>query len=161
MARQSRETETRATQEVHEMHSKPWVRGASLQMPPAKPGHDQRWIRFAHGEKMDSTNYSRKLREGWKPRDSESVSDEWQAMHGTQGKITGIMVEGMILCERPLSISRRRTAAMQFETSRRTDALKHDLDGVNNQTKNPAFGPIQKAMSSVPGREVKVKDDEE
>lgn len=161
MAKPSRETEMRATEEVHDLHDRPWVRGASLQMPTAKAGHDQRWIVFLWPDGKDyTTNLSRKFREGWVPRDMASVSEDWQAMQGTHGKVTGIIVEGSILCERPLSISARRTAAMQLETRRRTDALAHDLDGVNRDNKSAAFGPIQKATSSVPMREVKVADDE-
>jgi hypothetical protein len=50
---------------------------------------------------------------------------------------------------------------MQFETKRRTDALMHDLDGVNRDNKSAAYGPIKKAVSSVPAREVKVAADTE
>ncbi len=149
----------KAANNVHPLKDEPWKRGSSLDMPPAKSGHDQRWIRFMVGNVYDTTNYSRKIREGWNPVDSESVPEEWKSMHSTSGRITGVIVEGMILCERPSSVSKKRREAMNKETARRTDALDHDLENTNKSNRNPAFGDIRKASTSVPVREVPVQSD--
>lgn len=144
---------------VHATKLEPWKRGSSLDVPPAKDGHDQRWIRFMVGGEYDATNYSRKVREGWHPVEKDSVPEEWQMMHSTSGRITGLIVEGLILCERPISISNRRKASMEYETKRRTDASDHDLETVNKSNRSPAFGDITKATKSTPAREVTVQND--
>ena len=51
----------KAANNVHPLKDEPWKRGSSLDMPPAKNGHDQRWIRFMVGNVYDTTNYSRKI----------------------------------------------------------------------------------------------------
>src|SRR3990172_5639555 len=74
---QTRETESRLAEPVHEEEDEPWQRGASLSMPPAQAGMDQRWIRSAMMGQADNTNWARKIREGWKPRPAETVSDDF------------------------------------------------------------------------------------
>ena len=160
-AHQNRETEMRVANKVHDEEDAPWVRGASLEMPPARTGMDQRWIRFASMGKEDATNYARKHREGWRPRKSESVSDDFEVPRMDTGRFAGcIVVEGMILCERAMSLSKRRTKHFNNETQRRTDAINSDLQSVNSQNRSPAFGPIQMATKQVRVREVKVAADE-
>jgi len=149
----------KANTKVHEEKLTPWKRGSSLDTPPAKTGFDQRWIRFMVGGEYDATNYSRKVREGWTPVDKDAVPENWQMMHSTSGRITGIIVEGLILCERPRAVSKRRLKAMQIETARRTEASDHDLESVNKSNRNPAFGEIEKQTRSTPAREVTIQND--
>lgn len=144
---------------VHPEKLKPWVRGSALDTPAPKDGFVHRWIRFMVGNEMDATNFSRKRREGWVPVEKDSVPEEWQMMHQTTGRITGIIVEGLILCERPASVSKRRRDAMNEETRRRTEASDHDLESVNKSNRSPAFGDIEKATRSTPAREVTIQSD--
>ena len=144
---------------VHDQKLQPWVRGSSLEAPVPKDGFVHRWIRFMVGNEMDATNFSRKRREGWTPVEKDSVPEEWQLMHQTSGRITGIIVEGLILCERPASVSKRRLAAMKAETERRTEASDHDLESVNKTNRSPAFGDIEKATTSTLAREVTIQSD--
>lgn len=160
-ARETRAAQVREMDPVHEDEDTPWVRGLSMEMPPAKPGMDQRWIATAIMGKEMPTNYRRKLREGWKPVDPSSVSKEWQPLKMDQGKYAGtIMVEGSVLCERPMRISERRAKHFRMETQRRTDAINHDLQKVNTENRNPAFGPIKMASRSVAAREVPIQKDD-
>lgn len=160
-AHETRNTETRAVQSVHEDEDAPWVRGASLEMPPAKPGMVQRWIAFAINGHPTPSNLMRKRREGWVPVKAEDVPADFPVPTEDHGKFAGcIVVEGSILCERPAAISRRRAKHVAKETKRRTDAINHDLERVNNQNRNPAFGPIQMASESKLVREVTVQSDE-
>lgn len=160
-AHQTRETDTRAANQVHEEgDDSSWVRGASLEMPPARPGMDQRWIRFATMGKEDATNFARKMREGWSPRRADTVKDDFAVPSMDTGRFAGaIVVEGMVLCERPLALSRRRDRHFRNETQRRTEAINADLQRVNSQNRSPAFGPIQMATQQTRVREVAVADD--
>lgn len=159
-AHQTRDTETRDAAPVHDEEDTPWLRGASLAMPPARPGMDQRWIRTELAGKFDATNWARKQREGWKPRRAETVSEDFPVPRIDDGKFSGLIgIEGNILCERPLAISRRRDRHFAKETERRTEAINADLDRLNRDNRNPAFGPVRMATRSVPAREVPLKDD--
>ena len=63
------------------------------------------------------------------------------------GKWSGcIGVEGSVLCERPLSISARRDRHFANETARRTEAIDQQLESFHRENRNPAFGPIRKAI---------------
>lgn len=158
--RGSRESEMSEMNAVRQEEETPWKRGQSLDMPPAKAGMEQRWIRFAVGGKEDPANISRKLKEGWKPVKADNIPEEFVAMKMEQGKWAGCMVvEGMLLCERPASIGKKRDKFFRDETERRTTAIRHDLEKINNANQNPAFGPIQMAQKSVPVREVRAQED--
>lgn len=147
-ARPTREAESRAANVIHEEHDQPWTRGGSLDMPPARPGQDQRWIRIEINGKPDQSNWARKQREGWKPRAADTVGD-FPVPKIEQGKHAGyIGIEGMILCERPMSISQRRTRHFRNMTNMRTEAIHADLERTNKQNANPAFGPIRMAEKS-------------
>jgi hypothetical protein len=132
-------------------------------MPPAKDGMDQRWIRFQFADgKPDTTNFSRKCREGWNPIDPNTVAKDWNAISSTNGQITGLIVDGSILCERPIEISISRGEFMDEETQRRTEALDHDLESTNRSTQGQsAFGPVRKQQDRkmVYERNVAVKED--
>ena len=161
-AHQGRETEARVASPVHEEEETPWIRGASLEMPPARPGMDQRWIRTELAGKPDATNFAPKQREGWKLRKADTVSDDFPVPKIDHGKFAGyIGIEGNVLCERPMALSRRRTKHFEQQTARRTEAINAGLDRVNSQNRSPAFGPISIATRTTPAREVPVMSDEE
>ena len=148
-ARKSRDSETHDMQPVHVEEDTPWLRGASLEMPNARPGMDQRWIRAAMKGQDDATNWARKLREGWKPRKADTVPEDFPVPRIEHGKHSGyIGIEGMILCERPMEISRRRTKHFSDQTERRTMAINADLQRTNAENRNPAFGPISMAIGN-------------
>lgn len=162
-AHESREAESRVNEVVHEEEDEPWVRGASLAMPPARPGMDQRWIAFAINGHETPTNYMRKLREGWKPRSSDSIPQDFPVPTVDHGKWAGcIVVEGSVLCERPISISQRRDRHFKKVTETRTAAIDRDLDGFNKENRNPAFGPIKKVIGNRQVlREVNIMSDDD
>ena len=144
---ENREAESRVNEVVHEEEDEPWIRGASLAMPPARPGMDQRWIAFAINGRETPSNYMRKLREGWKTRAADSIPQDFPVPTVDHGKWAGcIVVEGSVLCERPLSISQRRDRHFKNETARRTAAIDSELNSFNRENRNPAFGPIRKAI---------------
>lgn len=157
----TRAADMRAAAPVRFNASQPWVRGASLAMPPAREGMVQRWIRFQYADgKPDTTNYSRKMREGWSPVDPNQVSKDWFAISSSAGKLSGLIVDGSILCERPIEISESRQEYMDGVTQMRTEALDHDLESTNRSTAGQsAFGPVKKESSRKMMREVNVKPD--
>ena len=57
----SRESQTREKQ----TRKKVWTPSSSLDAPPAPNGYEHRWIRMSVAGFEDTSNVSRKLREGW------------------------------------------------------------------------------------------------
>mgnify|MGYP001561004726 CR=1 FL=1 len=161
-AHESRETELREAEAVHETQIDDWKRGSSLEMPPARPGMDQRWIRVSMNGRDDATNWARKQREGWHPRDAATVSKNFPVPRIEQGKFAGFIgIEGSVLCERPLRISQQRDRYFRQLNERRTASTNADLERVNQANANPAFGPIRMASKTTPAREVNVQTDME
>src|SRR3990167_1280939 len=99
---ESREQNLRVNEDVHEEEDNPWIRPASLEAPPARPGMRQRWVRVGTMGKDDPVNSMRKFREGWKPRPVESVPKNFYYPKIASGAHAGFIgVEGMLLCEMP------------------------------------------------------------
>ena len=161
---ENRDNDTR--DEVHEEEDTPWIRGASLDVPEAlkaifrSRGHDWRWIAFRVNGQDTPTNLMRKRREGWEPVKAEGIDVHVPTMD--HGPMAGcIVVEGSILCSRPMAISNRRTKHFRALTMRRTDAINADLERTNSQNRNPAFGPISMATKAMNVREVPMQQDTE
>lgn len=140
---------------VHAVEDKPWVRPTSLEAPPARPGFEQRWIRVNTRGEEDTTNASRKFREGWRPRPAETVPASYSAPTIAHGKWAGCVgVEGMLLCEMPRKLHDKKKAAVRAQTDNITNALEVDLQKQSN-----TMMPITQQRSSRVVREVKIKED--
>jgi hypothetical protein len=125
---------------VHEEHADiQWTPPQSLDAPPPRPGMTQRWIRAQNGPQQDIKNWSRKMREGWVPRDPTSLPKEWQGLptakmtHGNGTVANAIMVEGMVLCEMPMARKRQRDAFFQAKSAALMSAVNSELDAVQRQ----------------------------
>ena len=152
----------REVEKVHSTEETPWVQGGSLAAPKPRPGYVQRWIRGSIKGKDDAVNISRKFREGWKPRPADTVPSTYQQAKMEHGKFSGyIMVEGMILCELPISKNKQRTKFMADLTQKRVQAIDADLKRANDANRSPAFGEIQKSSRTIQVREVRVQQEEE
>lgn len=77
---------------------------SALDAPPARPGMRQRWVRTMMLGQPDPTNVHKRFREGWVPRPADTIPEGFDVPtvnHGKHGNVIGI--EGLILCEMPLS----------------------------------------------------------
>lgn len=151
--------ETRAQETHNELFERvdedqPYIRPTSLEAPKPRSGYKQRWIRVGLPPNEDMKNLTRKLREGWRARQSESVPKGVHVPRISSGRFAGtIMVEGMLLCEMPLKLAQKRAAAIAKETNAKTDAVNENLMRVN-QGSGGGFGPIKKGEKSEIVREL-------
>jgi len=144
----SRETEQSAMQEIRPDLDAPWERPTSLAAPKPRAGMVQRWIRVAMGGTDDHTNYSRKSREGWRPRPADTVPDSFHVPRMDHGKFSGsIVVEGMVLMEMPAARNAQRTKYFSDRTKIVTQAIDDDLIQANQVT-GGGFGPIGRSQRS-------------
>ena len=151
----SHSQETYSANAVHEVEDTPWVRGGSLVMPAPRPGFDQRWIRTAIRGEPDTTNTARKLREGWKPRPADTIPVDFSMPTISHGQFAGFLgVEGSVLCERPMQISKKRDAVMALENEKITASIESEL-----QAQSDSRMKISQERKTTIGRMVKVADD--
>lgn len=128
-----------------------WEPANTLDAPPARPGMEQRWIRFQLADKDDPRNMSRKLRERWAPRKLDTVTEDYAPptlKHGQMGTVIG--VGDLILCERPAEIGRARKKFFRDKAARQqAAAARHHVDKVmrgdhpitvHNPTEAPTVG---------------------
>lgn len=159
--RGSREQDRRANSKVHDTDSTPWVQGGSLVAPPPRPGYVQRWIRVSTKGKEDPTNVTRKFREGWKPRPADTLPAEYQEAKISQGRFAGFIgVEGMMLCELPVSKKKSRDKFIRNLIDKKTKAIDADLARANKANRGPGFGEIQKSARTIPVREVRAQTED-
>lgn len=151
----TRAFETWTDDALHNMEDRPWEHAASLAAPEPRPGFAQRWIRVASRGVDDATNTARKFREGWRPRLAETVPGGFQLPTISHGHWAGcIGVEGMILCEMPLKLSRTKAEAIKARNDLINKTLESDLQG-----KSHSAMPITQERKSTVMREVKAMED--
>lgn len=125
---QSRDYDTWDDVDIHAEEDKPWVRPTSLEAPPARPGLTQRWIRVGTMGQDDPTNTARKFREGWKPRPASSIPPGWHVPSIQHGRWAGcIGVEGMLLCEMPDKMVKKRNDHYRAKTDQTTNSIADEL----------------------------------
>ncbi len=152
---ESRAYETWDDVDVHSIEDKPWVRPTSLEAPPARKGFVQRWIRVGSMGQDDPTNTARKFREGWKPRPASSIPASWHSPTIAHGKWAGcIGVEGMLLCEMPEKLVKKRNDHYRQKTDLTTSSIESEL-----QKHSRAETPITQNRKS-DTRMIRIKDDE-
>lgn len=135
--------------------NQPYVKPASLEAPPPRPGYEQRWVRVGVDGKIDEKNLARKLRGGWRARESSSVPKGYHLPKMSTGRLAGaIVVEGMMLCEIPRKLAQKRRDAIRADTDAKTNAVNEQLLRVNEGA-GGGFGPIRKGEKSQVVREVK------
>lgn len=103
-----------------------WQPADTLDAPPARPGMEQRWIRFQLSNENDPRNWSRKTRERWVPRKMDTVSEDYAPptlSHGKLGEVIG--VSDLILCERPSEIGIARRKFFRAKEQRQMAAATH------------------------------------
>jgi hypothetical protein len=125
--RTSRESLTRSKDE----RKVDWAPSSSLDAPPAPKGYAHRWIRTSVQGFEDTSNVSRKLREGWEfVRADTIISELGKNDYPTisEGAHQGLIgIGGLVLGRIPLEILKSREAYFDKITQDRADAVDNDL----------------------------------
>ena len=125
--RTSRESDTRKKAE----RKLDWAPSSSLDAPPAPKGFAHRWIRTSVQGFEDTSNVSRKLREGWEfVRADTIISELGKNDYPTisEGAHQGLIgIGGLVLGRIPLEILKSRAAYFDKITQDRAEAVDNDL----------------------------------
>lgn len=159
---ESRVDETSEYDATHPLVAAPYVRPSSLDAPECQEGMTQRWVRQSIKGVADPKNLNRSWREGWRPRQPESLTEEWRIYANFADKNDGmIVVDDLILMEIPSQVLVERKRSIAATTQQQMRSVEHDLEKTSL-----AGHPIvsdSKSSISYPGTRVQPKavaDDE-
>lgn len=122
-----------------EISASKWINPTNLDAPPPRQGYVQRWIAdnvAANG--LPSKEWVRKMREGWRPRLAETLSERQQQIYPTAKAQSGgdiIRMAGLVLCEIPKVGMENRRKAVQEVLARQRRAIP---DAINELRKKEA-----------------------
>lgn len=109
-----------------------WEKPSELDAPPPRDGYTQRWIRIRLGTGEDAKNSIKKFREGWLPRQLDTIPDGYvppTIQHARLGGVIG--VDDLILCEMPLKKARQRNAFYRDRVVRMIEGIENDLNKIS------------------------------
>jgi len=126
MTQQNRSKRTSNTRETNARQQQ-WKPASTLPDPNPVEGIVFRWVRKSLQGKVDQTNYSRKLREGWEPcalkdhPEFEGLIDDEAAASGN------IEIGGLVLCRIPQEFVDQRKAYYAKTTQAQMDSVDKNL----------------------------------
>lgn len=121
-----------------------WMRPSNLDAPPPRPGYVQRWKRIELDGAHDTRNWQSALREGWRPRQADTVTEDFAVMKHSLDGMGVIKAEGLILCEMPMTAAGKRVSYYSERTARQIQSVDDDL--LRTQQSGPV--PINKSHKS-------------
>lgn len=114
---------------THPLEAAPYIRPSSLDAPPAREHMTQRWVRKSVRGADDPRNLNRSWREGWRPRDPSTLTEEWRVYANFADKDNGmIVVDDLILMEMSTSVIEKRKRAIEDVTAQQLHSVEHDLE---------------------------------
>lgn len=114
---------------THPVEATQWIRPSSIEAPEPREGMTQRWVRKSLFGADDPKNLNRAWREGWRPRNPDTLDEEWRIFAVFADKDQGmIVVDDLILMEIDSSIIERRKAAIEAATAAQMRSVEHDLE---------------------------------
>jgi hypothetical protein len=158
--RASRAQETRESEELHEEYADNWDQPGLLNAPEARPGFAQRWVRTKLGGTDDQGNLIRKLNQGWRPRQADTVPKGYAApttSYGDYGNVVG--THDMLLMERPSELNDKYVNRIKEDTRNLEHSVKRTLGQVHKPGSGLTSPSIEENRQVSTGRRVNVADD--
>ena len=120
-----------------------WRRPSNLDAPEPRPGYRQRWVRAEFRSEADNLNWQAKVREGWRPRDPQTVP-EYEAFFGQGSHMDKavIRVGGLILMEIPEQQLRAKRRALDEQTARQEASVAQETDKISRDGRMQGAPPI-------------------
>lgn len=102
---------------------------SNLDAPEPRAGYVQRWIRIdLRGDGRDAMNYSRAMREGWRPRPLTDIPETFHPPVKANGAFTeSLVVHDLVLCERPKARDKQAEARRRARTRAQTTAVNNNV----------------------------------
>ena len=122
-----------------------WRRPMNLDAPTPRPGMVQRWVRAEFRSENDNLNWQSKAREGWKPRDPNTVTSAESYFGFTASQHNGqgvIRVGGLVLMEMDERRLMAKRQSVNAQTRRQEDSVSVDTDKVSREGQALGAAPI-------------------
>jgi len=133
MAAKTRVDEEQEINETREDFSRDdvWAQASVLEAPPAREGYRQRWVSVSILGKEVPHHVMKRLREGWVPRSTDTIPEDWPVPTIEHGQFAGAVgVEGMILFELPEARAQARERYFQGKTGDQNRFVNQQLNSV-------------------------------
>ena len=156
MARASRNSQTTHSTREDLSRAEVWTPPAVLDAPPAREGMRQRWVATSILGEPVPHHTTRRLREGWTPRPSDTVPEDFPVPTIAHGDHEGcIGVEGMILCEMPET----KVASRRKYFAKKNADLNLFVESNLNKVEQTGGVSIDRNVQSSVSRGQKIVDD--
>ncbi|HIJ26072.1 MAG TPA: hypothetical protein HPP79_10390 [Gammaproteobacteria bacterium] len=131
--------------------NKPWAPPSMLDAPEPPPGFHYRWIRESAAGQLDSTNMSKRMREGYEPVRAED-HPEFASPTVQDGQHAGVIgVGGLILAKIPDETVGQRNEYYRAQTDGQMDAVDNNLMRESDSSM-PMGAPNRKSTTSFGSR---------
>ena len=104
---------------------KGWQRPEVLPSPAPEDGYAFKWIRVSTLGRVDATNISSKLREGWEPVKAEDYPDLWTDEH--EKFKDNVLNGGLMLCKAPSELPQERNAYYEQQSTAQIHSVDNNL----------------------------------
>ena len=85
-----------------------WQRPEVLPSPTPEAGYEYHWVRISTREKVDATNVSAKLREGWEPVKATDHPEITMVTVENDRFADNVVIGGLMLCKAPAELVAER-----------------------------------------------------
>ena len=153
MARASRNSQNTHPTREEDTRAEVWTPPAVLDAPPAREGMRQRGVATSILGEPVPHHTTRRFREGWTPRPSDTVPEDFPVPTIAHGEHEGcIGVEGMILCEMPEERVEARKRYFKQKTGDLNTYVENQLNKVERSGGVAIDRDMQSSYSRGPGR---------
>ncbi len=137
VTRASRDQDTRANDTVHEPYDTPFMPSVQTDAPLPREGYTQKWVRITIEGKEDFRNLQRASRQGYEPRELNTIPRSFPVPRMKHGSFQGALVVGdVVLMERPSTI----TDAVRRQNDQKVVRLQRSVEENLFQVHQPGHG---------------------
>jgi len=121
-----------------------WRRPTALDAPPPRTGFVQRWVRMSIRSDKDTVNWSNKFREGWRPRQPDTLPDDFRHLTGSMEAASSglIIVGGLVLCEMPAQMMASKRRAIRDLVEKQNQSVRTETDNVSREGARIGAPPV-------------------
>jgi hypothetical protein len=123
-------------------HKKAWTRPEVLPSPNPEPGYVFHWVRISTQGKIDATNVSSKLREGWEPCKAQDHPEITMVTVENERFAENVVIGGLMLCKAPSELVEERSSHYQQQTDDQMNSVDNSLMK-ENDPRMPLFNHRQ------------------
>lgn len=135
-----------------------WKRPSSLLAPQARPGYQNRWVRFRAGNDEDRDNLDKFMSQGWRPIPKSSIRKDHPLTANLEGKYGQYVVKrGLLLMELPMDLWQQRQDFYADKQTRMTESIDRNLNR-DLDRRTPGWGNERRTTVTRKARRGKLED---